>query len=131
MSETIQARGVEEVESALEASRGRGDHDRSRPSRKGRSVRRTDELTQRAATILVSFGFKPLQLMHVLGLTRRTAYNVAKRARDELERMWQETQAQAERARKAEERVNAASLREPWQRADSSLKLKDIRRFRS
>ena len=64
-----------------------------------------------AAEVLTTFGFKPLELMELFGLARRTAYTLSKRAKAEIERQV----AASEKRRREQERISAASLREEWE----------------
>ena len=60
-----------------------------------------------AAEVLTTFGFRPLELMELFGLARRTAYELSKKAKAEIARKMREYQER--------ERISAASLREEWQ----------------
>jgi len=60
-----------------------------------------------AAEVLTTFGFRPLELMELFGLARRTAYELSKKAKAEIARKMREYQEQ--------ERISAASLREEWE----------------
>ena len=87
-----------------------------------------------AAEVLTTFGFRPLELMELFGLARRTAYELSKKAKAEIERKMREYQEQ--------ERISAASLREEWEsergstEAEATTKggyslAQGVRRFRS
>jgi len=60
-----------------------------------------------AAEVLTTFGFKPLELMELFGLARRTAYELSKKAKAEIAKKMREYQEQ--------QRISAASLREEWE----------------
>ncbi len=63
-----------------------------------------------AAEVLTTFGFRPLELMELFGLARRTAYELSKKAKAEIERKMEA------REREYQEReISAASLREEWE----------------
>jgi glycyl-tRNA synthetase (class II) len=64
-----------------------------------------------AAEVLTTFGFKPLELMELFGLARRTAYELSKKAKAEIARKMEAR----EREYQERERISAASLREDWQ----------------
>jgi len=77
---------------------------------KGKKRGRYKKVTPRmlyAAEVLTTFGFKPLELMELFGLARRTAYELSKKAKAEIERKMREYQER--------ERISAGSLREDWQ----------------
>ena len=77
---------------------------------KGKKRGRYKKVTPRmlyAAEVLTTFGFKPLELMELFGLARRTAYELSKKAKAEIARKMREYQEQ--------ERISAASLREEWE----------------
>ncbi len=60
-----------------------------------------------AAEVLTTFGFRPLELMELFGLARRTAYELAKKAKAEIARKMREYQER--------ERISAVGLREEWE----------------
>jgi hypothetical protein len=81
---------------------------------KGKKRGRYKKVTPRmiyAAEVLTTFGFKPLELMELFGLARRTAYELSKKAKAEIKRKLEAS----ERKRRERERISAASLREEWE----------------
>jgi glycyl-tRNA synthetase (class II) len=64
-----------------------------------------------AAEVLTTFGFRPLELMELFGLARRTAYELSKKAKAEIARKMEAR----EREYQEQERISAASLREEWE----------------
>jgi len=78
-------------------------------TKRRRKYRKVDDLTVRAATVLVVHGFKPLELMELFGLARRTAYTLAEKAREEIKKIMEAS----ERKRREQERISA-NLRE-WE----------------
>ena len=77
---------------------------------KGKKRGRYKKVTPRmiyAAEVLTTFGFKPLELMELFGLARRTAYELSKKAKAEIAKKMREYQEQ--------QRISAASLREEWE----------------
>jgi len=64
-----------------------------------------------AAEVLTTFGFRPLELMELFGLARRTAYELSKKAKAEIAGK----KEASERKVKEQERISAASLREGWE----------------
>ncbi len=79
-------------------------------SRRGK-YKKIDDLMVRAATVLIAHGFRPLQLMKLFQLARRTAYRLEKTAREEIEKI----KEASERKRREQARISAASLREGWE----------------
>jgi glycyl-tRNA synthetase (class II) len=88
-----------------------------------------------AAEVLTTFGFRPLELMELFGLARRTAYELSKKAKAEIERKMEAS----ERKVKEQERISAASLREDWQdrpgkvetaRMKEGYSLREVRSFK-
>jgi hypothetical protein len=86
--------------------------------------------------------FKPLEIMELLALKRRTTYYIIERIRRaQYERLTMEAERKrrerekCERCRQEMERtdegVNAASLRPEWQRVDSTSRLRNGRKFHS
>ncbi len=63
-----------------------------------------------AAEVLTTFGFKPLELMELFGLARRTAYELSKKAKAEIARTIREQEEKVER-----ERLAAQKFREEWE----------------
>ncbi len=83
--------------------------------RKGKKRGKYKKVTPRmiyAAEVLTTFGFRPLELMELFGLARRTAYELSKKAKAEIERKMEAS----EREYQERERISAASLREGWER---------------
>jgi hypothetical protein len=64
-----------------------------------------------AAEVLTTFGFRPLELMELFGLARRTAYELSKKAKAEISRKMEAR----EREYQERERISASSLREEWE----------------
>ena len=64
-----------------------------------------------AAEVLTTFGFRPLELMELFGLARRTAYELSKKAKAEIARKLEAR----EREYQERERISAASLHEGWE----------------
>jgi hypothetical protein len=64
-----------------------------------------------AAEVLTTFGFRPLELMELFGLARRTAYELSKKAKAEVARKLEAR----EREYQERERISAASLRAEWE----------------
>ena len=106
-------------------------------SRRGK-YKKIDDLMVRAATVLVAHGFRPLQLMKLFQLARRTSYTLEKTAREEIEKI----KEASERKRREQERISAASLREEWESERGSTEKEattkrgyslrsGVRRFRS
>jgi hypothetical protein len=105
---------------------------------KGRKRGRYKKVTPRmiyAAEVLTTFGFRPLELMELFGLARRTAYEVSKKAKAEVARKM----AASEREYQERERISAASLREDWQdrpgkveatRMREGYSLREVRSFK-
>ena len=85
-----------------------------------------------AAEILTTFGFKPLELMELFGLARRTAYELSKKAKAEVARKLEAR----EREYQEQERISAASLREDWESEPRKAKtakgysLREVRSFK-
>ncbi|MEE9530020.1 MAG: hypothetical protein V3W52_03420 [Syntrophobacteria bacterium] len=73
--------------------------------------KKIDDLMVRAATVLVAHGFRPLELMRLFQLPRRTSYRLEKTAREEIEKIMEAS----ERKRREQERISAARLREEWE----------------
>jgi hypothetical protein len=103
-------------------------------SRRGK-YKKIDDLMVRAATVLVAHGFRPLQLMKLFQLARRTSYRLEKTAREEIEKIMEAS----ERKRREQERISAASLREDWQDGPGKVKtarmkegysLREVREFK-
>ena len=110
--------------------------------RKGKTVQRTSPLVYRAVEVLMDH-FKPLEIMELLGLKRRTTYYIIERIR---QAQYERRTAEAERERREREKcerckegmreviqaevgresLSLATLREGWQRPS-----RGIRRFRS
>jgi hypothetical protein len=63
-----------------------------------------------AAEVLTTFGFRPLELMELFGLARRTAYELSKKAKAEIARKMEAM----EREYQERERISA-NLREKWE----------------
>ena len=81
---------------------------------KGRKRGRYKKVTPRmiyAAEVLTTFGFRPLELQELFGLARRTAYELAKKAKAEIARKMEAR----EREYQERERISAASLRAEWE----------------
>ena len=79
-----------------------------------------------AAEVLTTFGFKPLELMELFGLARRTAYELSKKAKAEIAKKMREYQ---ERER---EREQVTLDKKPeWHKAEAAPHLHNVRRFRS
>jgi hypothetical protein len=101
---------------------------------KGKKRGKYKKITPRmiyAAEVLTTFGFRPLELMELFGLARRTAYELSKKAKAEIARKMREYQER--------ERISAASLREDWQdrpgkaetaRMKEGYSLRDARSFK-
>ena len=70
-----------------------------------------------AAEVLTTFGFKPLEMMELFGLARRTAYELSKKAKAEIERQV----AASERKYQERERISA-NLREEWEGEPGKVK---------
>ena len=88
-----------------------------------------------AAEVLTTFGFEPLELMELFGLARRTAYELSKKAKAEIERKMEAM----EREYQEQERISAASLREEWEgeprkvetaRMKEGYSLREVREFK-
>ena len=110
-------------------------------SRQGKSIQKTSPLAYRAVEVLMD-QFKPLEIMELLGLKRRTTYYIIERIRQaqyerqivEEERIRREVERRLrEKAEVEEDRVerddgglSVSILREGWERPS-----RDIRRFRS
>ena len=110
-------------------------------SRQGKSIQKTSPLAYRAVEVLMDH-FKPLEIMELLGLKRRTTYYIIERIRQaqyerqivEEERIRREVERRLrEKAEVEEDRVerddgglSVSILREGWERPS-----RDIRRFRS
>ena len=97
--------------------------------------RKVDDLMFRAAVVLTTYRFKPLELMELFGLARRTAYTLSKRAKAEIERLLEAS----EREYQERESISAASLREDWQdrpgkvetaRMKEGYSLREVRSFK-
>ena len=129
----------------IEAGREVGMEERNAASaRKGKTGQRTSPLVYRAVEVLMDH-FKPLKIMELLRLKRRTTYiierirqaqyegltmeqEMERRERERCEWCKRELSAGMERM---EEGVNAASLRPEWQRVDSTSRLRNGRKFHS
>lgn len=118
------------------------EHKEVASSRRRKTIQRTSPLVYRAVEVLMEH-FKPLEIMELLGMKRRTTYYIIerirqaqyerriveaereRREREECERCKEEMRAgiQAEVER---ESLNVGTLREGWERPS-----RDIRRFRS
>ncbi|MHC4310073.1 MAG: hypothetical protein ACYSSN_09030 [Planctomycetota bacterium] len=130
----------------VEAERGVGMEERiAASSRKGKSIQKTSPLVYRAVEVLMDH-FKPLEIMGLLGLKRRTAYYIIerirqvqyerrvveaereRREREKCERCKREMEAEMEqdRVERDDGSLSVATLREGWERPS-----RDIRRFRS
>jgi hypothetical protein len=72
--------------------------------------KKIDDVMVRAATVLVAHGFRPLELMRLFQLPRRTSYRLEKIAREEIEKIMETS----ERKRREQERVTA-NVREEWE----------------
>ena len=111
-------------------------------SRKGKSIQKTSPLVYRAVEVLMNH-FKPLEIMELLGLKRRTTYYIIERIRQaEYERLIVEEERKRREREKCEsckekmregiqaeverESLSVSTLREGWERPS-----RDIRRFRS
>jgi hypothetical protein len=107
---------------------------RSSASKRPTRYKKIDDLMVRAATVLVAHGFKPLQLMRLFGLARRTSYRLEKIAREEIGKIMEAS----ERKRREQERISAASLRkwegEPGKAETARMKegysLRGVREFK-
>ena len=78
--------------------------------------KKVDDLMVRAATVLVAHGFRPLELMRLFQLARRTAYTLSKTAREEIEKI----KEASERKRREQEEISA-NLRE-WESEPGKVK---------
>ena len=99
--------------------------------RKGKKRGKYKKVTPRmiyAAEVLTTFGFKPLELMELFGLARRTAYELAKKAKAEIERKMREYQ---EREREREKEQVTLDKKPEWQRGESAPRFQNVRRYRS
>jgi glycyl-tRNA synthetase (class II) len=93
---------------------------------KGKKRGKYKKVTQRmiyAAEVLTTFGFKPLELMELFGLARRTAYELSKKAKAEVARKLE--------AREREREQVTLDLKPEWQRGESAPRLQNVRRYRS
>ena len=101
--------------------------------------RKVDDLMFRAAVVLTTYRFKPLELMELFGLARRTAYTLSKRAKAEIERLVEPSEREYQEREREQERISAASLREDWQdrpgkvetaRMKERYSLREVRSFK-
>jgi len=110
-------------------------------SRQGKSIQKTSPLAYRAVEVLMD-QFKPLEIMELLGLKRRTTYYIIERIRQaeyerrimeeerirrEVERRLREkAEVEQDRVQRDDGGLSVSILREGWERPS-----RDIRRFRS
>ena len=110
-------------------------------SRKGKSIQKTSPLVYRAVEVLMDH-FKPLEIMELLGLKRRTTYYIIERIRQaeyerrivEEERIRREVERRLREKAEVEEggverddgSLSVSTLREGWERPS-----RYVRRFRS
>ncbi len=83
-------------------------------SRRGK-YKKIDDLMVRAATVLVAHGFRPLQLMKLFQLARRTSYRLEKTARKEIEKIMEASEREYQEREREQEGISVSSLREDWQ----------------
>ena len=110
-------------------------------SRRRKTIQRTTPLVYRAVEVLMDH-FKPLEIMELLGLKRRTTYYIIERIRQaeyereiveeerirrEVERRLREkAEMEQDRPEREDGSLSVSTLREGWERPS-----RDIRRFRS
>jgi glycyl-tRNA synthetase (class II) len=98
---------------------------------KGKKRGRYKKVTPRmiyAAEVLTTFGFRPLELMELFGLARRTAYELSKKAKAELAK---KMEAMEREYQEREREQITLDLKPEWQKGESAPRLQNVRRYQS
>jgi hypothetical protein len=78
--------------------------------------RKVNDLMREAALILVKYGWRADKFEELFGLSRSSAFRLAKQAREEHSRIVVEEALERARRRKNEEAVSSKVLRDTWER---------------
>ena len=83
-----------------------------------------------AAEVLTTFGFRPLELMELFGLARRTAYELSKKAKAGIARKMKAREREYQEREREREQVTL-DLKPEWQKGEAATRLQNVRRYRS
>jgi hypothetical protein len=82
-----------------------------------KQYRKVNDLMREAAYILAAHGWRADRFEELFGLSRSSAFRLAKQAREEHSKAVVEEALESARRRQAEDAVAAGSVRDSWQRS--------------